>query len=469
MGELGDRGKGRFGRWIHRTLVYPGVVRIRGEGAVFARLRELRAIERLPAQDLLRRQRAQLALILNYARERSPYYRARWGDRSAVVAAESHERLAELPFMTKRDLQENREELLARPGPTRFTRKTTGGSTGEPVTVVKDRRATAYEMAASWLGYGWHGVEIGDRAARFWGSPYTLKRRLRFAAADFAMHRIRFSAFAFDEADLERYWRACNRFRPDYFYGYVSMLEAFAAFVDASGYDGTGLSLKSVITTSEVLTPSQRGLIQNTFGTRVQNEYGCGEVGAVAYECEEGRLHVMSENVVVEVLTPSGEPAQPGQSGEIVITDLGNRAMPLVRYRVGDFAVPGLPCPCGRGFPVLEKIWGRAYDFVEAPDGRRYHGEFFMYLMEELRSAGRPIGQFQIVQEGPRNLAVAIVMPESARSAVEADILSRLGRTLPGMEIRVSGVVEISRESSGKMRVIRNRWLEGGGDGDDRS
>ncbi|UCF19742.1 MAG: phenylacetate--CoA ligase family protein [Gemmatimonadota bacterium] len=469
MGDLRDQAKGGLGRWLHRGLVYPGVVRIRGEGAVFARLRELRAIERLPTEDLLRRQRAQLASMLNYARERSPYYGARWSDRSQVLADAAHERLAELPFLTKRDLQEFREELLARPGPKRVTRKTTGGSTGEPVTVVKDRRATAYEMAASWLGYGWHGVQIGDRAARFWGSPYTLKRRLRFAAADFAMHRIRFSAFAFDEGDLEHYWRACKRFRPDYFYGYVSMLEAFAAFVKSSGYDGAALRLKSVVTTSEVLAPSQRSLIQSTFGTRVQDEYGCGEVGAIAYECEEGRLHVMSENVVVEILTPTGEPAQPGEPGEIVVTDLGNRAMPLVRYRLGDFAVPGLPCRCGRGFPVLERIWGRAYDFVEAPGGRRYHGEYFMYLIEELRAAGRPIGQFQIVQESAGSLAIAIVMPESARSEVQADILSRLGRTLPGMEITVSRVAGISRESSGKMRVIRNRWLEGGDDNDDRS
>ena len=461
--------RGRFGRWLHRRLVYPGVVMLRGEGAVFARLRELQAIESLPAEDLLERQAVKLASLLNHARVCSPYYRARWGDRGAVTPSQARERLAELPFLTKRGLQECQTELLTHPRPGRVTRKTTGGSTGEPVTVVKDRIATAHEMAASWLGYGWHGVRIGDRAARFWGSPATLKRRLRFAAADFAMHRIRFSAFAFDEADLQRYWEACNDFRPDYFYGYVSMLEAFAAFVDSTSYDGSKLNLKCVVTTSEVLTESQRKLIERTFATRVQNEYGCGEVGPIAYECEEGRLHVMSENVLVEVLREDGEPARCGEPGEVVVTDLNNRAMPLIRYRLSDFAVRGLPCSCGRGFPVLERIWGRAYDFVESPEGKRYHGEFFMYLMEELRSAGRPIGQFQIVQEGPRTLAIAVVMPESARSEVEADIRSRLGRTLPGMEITVSGVAGISRESSGKMRVIRNRWLEGGGDGDDRT
>lgn len=462
--EPGESVTRRLGRWIHARVVYPSIVYARGEQGVYSRLAELRSIEWQPTDLLQGRQSRRLAAILDYARERSPYYHERCNWSGPTDPAAAWERLRELPFLTKRELQERSQELLARPRRRRVTRKTTGGSTGEPVTVVKDRMATAREMAASWLGYGWFGVGIGDRAARFWGSPFTLKRRLRFAAADFAMHRIRFSAFAFNEDDLDVYWRRCVRFRPDYFYGYVSMLEAFADHVERRGYDGGSLGLKAIITTSEVVTEPQRRLMETVFRAPIQNEYGCGEVGPIAYECERGGLHVMSENVALEILTAEGRPAEVGESGELVVTDLNNRAMPLVRYRLGDFGIRGEACECGRGFPVLEKIWGRAYDFVETPAGERYHGEFFMYLFEELRERGAGVGQFQITQTAPDALEVSVVTGEAAGNGTEALVRDRLERALPGLRIRVARVDHLAREASGKMRVIRNHWRQRGED-----
>ena len=448
-------------RWLHANIVYPGIVVARGEGALFSRLAELRAAERLPGQVLAQRQERRLAAMLNYAAEHSPYYHARWPAGTATSARDARRRLAELPLVTKADVQEWFDQLQARPRVGRTARKTTGGSTGQPVTVLKDRRATAYERAAMWLGYGWFGNAIGDRVARFWGVPFTFRNRLQMAAGDFAMHRVRFSAFAFREADLERYWKRCAAFRPDFLHGYVSMLEAFAQFVARRGYDGCRLGLKSIVATSEVLTPPQRERIERTFGAPVQVEYGCGEVGPIAYSCERGGLHVMTEDVVVELLTPQGGAAGPGEAGEVVVTDLNNRAMPLVRYRLGDFAVAGsaLPCACGRGFPLLEKVWGRAYDFVETSGGQRYHGEFFMYLFEDLRRDGAEVQQFQVTQDGPQALDVAVVVPGRLDPALAGRIRALLAERLPEMkEVAVRQVSDIPRTDSGKMQVIRRAW-----------
>ncbi len=454
------RGRARdLGNWVHARFVFPGIVHLRGEGGLFAVLEELRAVERMPAERLAERQRERLAAMLGYARARSPYYRERWPRLERVDSREAEEILAGLPCITKVDLREHVEEMRARPGPRRVTRKITGGSTGQAVTVYKDRAAVAREMAASWLGYGWFGIGMGDRAARFWGSPHSLKRRLRFAAADFAMHRVRFSAFAFDDADLEGYWRRCLDFRPQYLYGYVSMLVEFAAFLRRRGYDASTLGLKAVVTTSEVLSEPQRKLLGEVFDAPVQNEYGCGEVGPIAYECERGGLHVMSENLRVELLGDDGRPVGPGESGEVVVTDLNNHAMPLVRYRLGDFGVWGGPCPCGRGFPVLEKVWGRAYDFVQLPSGRRCHGEYFMYLFEDLRGSGVDVEQFQVVQAGERELDVAVVVKSTLGDDVEHRVHEALQERVRGMEVTVRRVPAIKRAPSGKMRVILNPWL----------
>jgi phenylacetate-CoA ligase len=215
------------------------------------------------------------------------------------------------------------------------------------------------------------------------------------------------------------------------------MLDAFASHLNEAGIDGKQLGLKLVVTTAEVLSDPQRARLQRVFGCPVQNEYGCGEVGPIAYECPRGALHVMSDHLLVELLANGERPAAPGESGEVVVTDLANRAMPLVRYRLGDFAVAGTaPCLCGRGFPTLQRIWGREYDFVETGDGRRFHGEFFMYLFEELRQHGIGIPQFQVVQEGPADLAIAV-----------------LSLTEPSARVD-----RLERARSGKMRVIVNRW-----------
>jgi phenylacetate-CoA ligase len=172
---------------------------------------------------------------------------------------------------------------------------------------------------------------------------------------------------------------------------------------------------------------------------------------------------VSAENLVVEVLKEDGTGCSPGESGEIVVTDLNNRAMPLIRYRLRDFAEVGGPCPCGRGLPALTRVWGRAYDLVSTPLGRRYHGEFFMYLFEDLRAAGLGVDQFQVVQEGVDDLEVRVVQSKPVSPEQERMIESRLAGALDGMRVRISQVQRIEREASGKLRLIVNRARAGAG------
>lgn len=447
-------------QWVAGRIIYPAVVRAIGEGSLFSRLRSLQSIQWWPAERVADLQRERLADLLNHAARRTVHYREVLSRRIPVEVPAAPEALRSLPFLTKTDVQDRASEMAAVPRPGRVTHKTTGGSTGQAVTILKDRSALAFERAAMWLGYGWAGVRFGDRCARFWGSQFDGRRRLLGSAGDFAMNRVRFSAFAFDDADLERYWRRCIKFRPAYLYGYVSMLEAFAEFVTRRGYDGRALGAAAIITTSEVLSPPQRELLQRVFGCTVSVEYGCGEVGPIAYECERGSLHTMSADLIVEVLDDRGEPVAPGSGGgHIVLTDLNGRAMPLIRYRIGDNGVPGSKCSCGRGFGVLSAIWGREYDVVQGLDGRRFHGEFFMYLFEDLRRMGRDIRAFQVVQETRDRLRILVVADpetiEGSRPVIEA----RLAGTLPGMTVAVEPRAAIERAASGKMQVVRNLAL----------
>lgn len=452
-------------RWLHANVIYRAATLARGEGAVFRYLEEMRRVQHLPAEELERRQDRRLAELLVLAARSSPFHRGRWGVLPPIHDGNAREVLRTLPLLAKNDLQQNRDEMCCVPRPGRTTDKTTGGSTAQPVRVTKTSDGLAREMAASWMALEWSGIRMGDRAVRFWGTPLTRKRRIRFALADLAMNRIRLSAFDLDDEDLARYWERCLRFRPTWFYGYASLIDLFAEYVEQRGLDGRRLGLRAVVPTSEPLSERQRERIRRVFGAPIQNEYGCGEVGAIAYECGEGSLHVMTETVLVEVLTPDGREAEPGETGELVVTDLTNHAMPLVRYQVGDFAVQGGPCACGRPFPTLREIRGRIHDVVYTPTGRRWHGEKLDYLMVSLYGEVGGFRQYQVVQDGPDSLEVRLVTDGEVSPELEQRIAAYVRDRLDGMRTRVRRVDRVERAPSGKLRVVRNDWLAGAGSG----
>lgn len=441
---------------VYRYLLYPTILAARGEWSTFQNLKNLRRRQWDSLDDIRERQLRALAERLASAVEHHPFYRESLQNLpSSLSWVHVNEVFRSLPFLTKTDLQESAQQLVSSSSVGRVHRKTTGGSTGQPVTVTKDSRAIAAERASSWLGYGWFGIEVGDRGARFWGSPAEPgPRRRRFDLADRAMNRIRLSAFGIDDDKLDSYWLQCLKFQPKYFYGYVSMLETFARHLMARDHDGTSLNLKCIITTSEVLGASQRRLLEETFNCPVQNEYGCGEVGPIAYECEAGSMHEMAESVFVEIIRSDGTEASAGEIGEVVVTDLCNRAMPLIRYCIEDYAVRGQACSCGRGLPVIQEIQGREYDFVRTPDGRSYHGEFFMYAIEDLRDEGYDIKRFRVIQESPTMLSVEV---QTTDNRVPESLRAKLASELAGLTVDVVMLEVLEPSTSGKLRIIENR------------
>lgn len=439
---------------LHTHTIYRLASMLRGESAVYRYLREARGVQHLGPAELARRQGAELARLLAHAAAGSPFYRRTWGGAGAVSGEDALGRLASLPFIDKGDLQRHGAEMCVQPPPGRVATKSTGGSTGEPVRIVKDALGIARERAATWMALEWFGIGMGDRAVRFWGTPLTAGRRLSFALGDLAMNRIRLSAFDLDEEDLSAYWRRCLRFRPRWFYGYASLIHLFAEWIEGRGLDGGEIGLRAVVPTSEPLTTRQRATIGRVFGAPVQNEYGCGEVGAIAYECREGRLHVMP-HLVVEVVTDGGAPAGPGEAGEIVVTDLANFAQPLVRFRMGDRATVGEPCPCGRPFPVLGEIQGRVHDVLYTPAGRRWHGEKVDYLMSGLGG----FRQYQVVQDAADHVTVRLVADGPLPAELPERIRDYVAGRLDGMRATVVQVDRIERARSGKYRIVRNDWL----------
>lgn len=427
----------------------------------------LRATQWASREEILVMQERRFQAVVEQAVQHVPAYARRF---ATIVGPCSLRDITNLPTLNKQQLREDHSALHHRAPPRLCMYKTTGGSTGEPVTVRKTRQAMAWELAATWRGYEWAGVAIGDRQARFWGVPLTASARSKAKLTDFICHRRRFSAFNFTEGDLEEYSKMLSASPVDYFYGYASMIAEFARWHLSCGRS-LRVAPKAVITTSEVLAPDDREAIESAFDCRVYNEYGCGELGTIAHECEHGRLHVNDENLIVEILD-GDRTCGPGEKGEIVVTELNNVALPLIRYRTGDFgAISAEFCPCGRSLGVLDGLFGRAYDFILMPDGTRYHAEFLMYVFEEAQRQHIGVSQFRVIQTTIRSLRVEVVPAPTEFSKEDEIRLVQRMRELLGddMDISVVRIASIPREASGKMRVIVGLESSIGGVGSDMS
>jgi phenylacetate-CoA ligase len=449
---------------VAANLLYFPATRLAGE-RVRHHLEVYRAHDGLSAAELREKQEASLELIVGHARESVPHYSElvtpgspRWSS--------AWEALDGLAPLEKALLREQPESFVSNRRHGGLQQKTTSGSTGHPLTVLKNRDALARERAATWRAYGWAGIPVAAPQALLWGMPHSSRGRLRARVLDVIANRKRLSMFGASEGDFAAFHRELRRFRPHYLYGYVSAISEFVRFLSDTRR-ALPSSVHCIVTTSELLDPATRRFLEDRTGLQVFNEYGCGEVGSIAHECEHGSLHIMSDNVVLECFPAEDLPVG---LGELVVTDLHNTAMPLLRYKVGDLGrISDEPCACGRPYPVLERIVGRAYDTIIGWSGRRYHPEAILYIFEDLRKDGLQFPPFQAVQYTDGHVDVNFETDGRMSDQLEKALQRGFLKSFDGdLTLRVGSVDKLKREASGKLRVVRRaagRHLSGeGGD-----
>jgi phenylacetate-CoA ligase len=241
-----------------------------------------------------------------------------------------------------------------------------------------------------------------------------------------------------------------RRLRPDVLIAYPSVLARLAGLATAEAR--ADIRPRLAICGAEVLIART---IESGFGTSVRNWYGCHETGLIAWQCgQTGLLHVAVHNVALEVLR-EGRPAEPGESGEAVVTSLSHFAMPFIRYRLGDVVTRGPdPCPCGAPFPTLLAVEGRTWETIALANGRVIHP---VQINRIVQHAGmRWVGQYQLVQAAPDAVALRI----APRATPEADELALIHGALddlagPGIHVEIRLEAEIEPEPSGKFRQVR--------------
>jgi len=203
---------------------------------------------------------------------------------------------------------------------------------------------------------------------------------------------------------------------------------------------GTPLRIEAAFVVAEMLPESLRAELETSFGVRVLQGYGTADLGCLAYECpEKGGWHLHPE-AIVELLDPaSGEPAAPGQPGEVVAT-IFDEAYPLVRFATGDLstlAPPG-PCPCGRTAPKLSGLLGRVGDGVKVKGMFVRAGQ-----MDGVMRRFLAVARYRAVvtRDGHQD-HLAYEVELAATAAAPADLGERISDALRD-EVKVRGEVRI--------------------------
>ena len=402
------------------------------------------------------RQWNRLKRILAHAYQTIPFYSRRFDEHGvAPDQVQAPADLLNLPVLTKEEIRENLDELVCPSAAVRGLPRQTSGSTGSPLRLLKDSTCLRVMDSIMYRDHGWFGIEMGQRQARFWGSPASRLGRVKSRLTDLLANRIRFSPFDISDEACDRFVGAMLRFRPHYVYGYAQTISRFSDYVLGHDVDLGPLHLKAAIVTGEVVRDEQLRNIRAALHCPVSNEYGCTEVGIVAMGCPSGRMHLMIENLFIEFVKDNKH-AEPRDEGEIVLTELYGELMPLIRYRVGDMgAAEEGRCECGRGLPLLHRIVGRADEFIVCPGGREVDPIVFEYILKEMPARLGKVTKFRIVQEPDFRLTIDLcylgARPDRLIPALREQLESYIGS---GFDIEFRLRDDIPPEASGKLRCF---------------
>jgi phenylacetate-CoA ligase len=309
----------------------------------------------------------------------------------------------------------------------------------------------AWFEAADRRSAEWLGVALGERRLNVAASPSAARLRRRLAAAVSNVTRLPATEGA-DPARARRLARELRGRPPALVWGISNSL-----YVLSLGLVESGLSIpaRACVSEGNHLPGRYRGTIEAAFECRLLERYGSWETGIVAHECPEaGGLHLLAEGVLVEIARSDGSPAHPGEVGDVLVTLLRNRAMPLLRYRIGDLveAPEEGGCACGRGLPLLGRLVGRANELLLAADGRLVPPEAVSAVMT---SAAASVVEFQVVQGADLRLEVSLVQRGERRDLFADRVRAELDSliAMPGAT-RVEQVETIPLTAAGKLRHV---------------
>jgi phenylacetate-CoA ligase len=420
-------------------------------------LKRVQELAELDAHELQQFQLERLKQIVRYAYENVELYNKKF--RHAGVSPDDIQKLEDiqkLPITTKDDFKHFYPEgiLSKEYRPEDCYLLGTGGSTGTPVKIYMDIDAAIFNFAVSLPKLMARMPEITVCAVV---KDFLLKKNVTYlfivvdkpTAVESLHSRVFWSMKHTVVNSLEPpevHISEINKRRPKYIYTYPSVMRNICAVVREKHLTVHQPSL--IMLVGEVFDAPLRNLIKKTFKSELLDVYGSTEAGYMACECSQHiGMHVLSWKVIVELIGDDNRVVPVGESGKVVITDLFNKATPIIRYEgLGDYAVQKVePCSCGMCLPLLARVEGRVVDSLVLPDGQVIHPYHLTLALEDVPH----ISKFQIRQERPDYVKVLLVKDNSVEAKdeiIERRIIERFTSILKNqVRVEVEIVPDIPR------------------------
>jgi phenylacetate-CoA ligase len=425
---------------------------------------DFRRLLTLSPDELQRQTRLKLNHLLDHAFNTVPYYRDTWGARGFGPGEPvTADRLADLPVLTKDTLRSLKADLVSNAfAADRLDRDCTGGTTHTRTEFYRDHQCSVARFGRQWGILEHCGYLPGDRRSLIWGMRRDLllpagRATLRDRYRQFASGDLLFHCGIMKHAEMQEYLERLRRFRPAVLYGYPSALAEFATLVRDER--AKPIKVARIFCTAEPLHSTQRALLEEVFGGEVFDLYCTREHGCIGFECQKhAGFHIDVGSVFVEILR-EGRPVRPGEAGDVVITDLLNYGMPLVRNLVGDVAaLAQVSCDCSSPLPLIARVHGRQADNLYQRNGSIVVGHLLSYLFTDLPSIRRT----QFVQEDLGSVDVYLVCDPDAFAAARDDVIQRVGSIMgPATTVRTHAASDLPRNPrSGKFQEVICRIAE---------
>ncbi len=422
-------------------------------------LKKFQRVKNLSGEEIKKYQFVKLKNLLIHAEKNVPFYRKRFRDNKfSPKAFSTLGQIAEIPPLTRKDLQTHWKEIVALNFDLNHLNKgSSSGSSGLPVIYYKDTMASSAGQAANILGWTFSGWKMDMKGLHIWGNPSTVKNEWekpgsKIKAFIFGHHK--FPAYQLvDPLMFYKLYDEIVNNRYQFLDGYTNAIYLFADFLKQKKLKLPD-SVKYVLTTAENLQRFQRQTIEETIGP-VYDTYGCSEINGIAYECEFCKnYHIIDPHVYVEF----GERLDDSGTCELMITDLDNFGFPLIRYQNDDLGVPvnagAKDCPVK--FSRIAGITGRQSDIIRLKDGGTLSVPSFFGSMLLKQING--LVQYQI-EKLEDDLIIVNLVKTSEFSSGDEDVLSKaLSDYLAGrISYQINYVDRIDPSDSGKIKLVVDR------------
>lgn len=391
--------------------------------------------------------------MVRHAMATVPFYRV-WSQNNNIYPDDINGigDIDKLPIITKEEIRKNPDEFISddyRKGHFTFWLSTSGTS-GKALNILCDKECRRMHYSFWTRFREWHGISAKSKRATFFGRIICSPNQSEppFWRYDAIGRNKLFSSYHLQDENLNAYYCELVRYDPVEIIGYPSSLFALGKYILEKNL--SPLKPKLVITTAETLLPNQRTIIEKAFGNCVlADQYGCTEMTLFVSQCEFGSYHVNPEHGHIEVLDENGNKAD---YGEIITTGFLNKAMPLIRYRLGDtvrLVINQGQCRCGRSFQVVDEIVGRTDDILKTPDGKP------LGRLDPIFKGMPGIYETQIIQTKLDTIEIMVVVDNKEDPTIRDSLLyearKRIGQP---MQICIYYVDEIEKEKNGKFKTV---------------